>query len=160
MGYLTTNKLTNIVDLPIQLPATEVKMGDWIVIASVKIAAPQQLRFRFLNIQMHSSDVDLASITSSNKIYGNLGLAYVALRRDYASGSPGQAGALELLSISALDLVERSTTETVYTTAGRYSWLIANNMQPSSSSSVPTSTEINFRLSVTGQVRLHVDGAQ
>lgn len=159
MGYLTTSKLTNIIDLPIQLPATEIKMGDWLVVASVKIAEPQRLRFRFLNLQLHSSDVDLADIASTNKIFGNLGFAYVALRRDYSSGNPGQAGGLEVLNISEIGLVERSSTETIYTTPGRYSWIIANNMQPSSSSSIPTSTEINFRLSLTGQVRLELDNA-
>ena len=96
MGYLTEAKLVNIVDNPVALPATEIKQGDWLVLATIKIASP---------------------------------------------------------------MVERDTTETVYSTPGNYSWIIANNMQPSSSSDVPTSTEINFRLSVTGQVRLELDSA-
>jgi hypothetical protein len=159
MGYLTTSKLTNIIDLPIQLPTTEIKMGDWLVVATVKIASPMRLRFRFLNLQMHSADVDIADISATNKILGNLGYAYVALRRDYSSGNPGAAGGLEVLSISEIGLVERDITETIYTTPGSYSWIIANNMQPSSTSDIPTSTEINFRLSLTGQVRLELDNA-
>jgi hypothetical protein len=159
MGYLTSNKLGNILDLPIQLPATEIKMGDWVVVGTVKIAAPMRLRYRFLNLQLHTSTVTVGDIASTNKIFGNLGFAYVALRRDYSSGNPGSAGALEILSISEIGLVERDTTETIYTTAGRYSWIIANNMQPSSSATIPASTEINFRLSLTGQVRLELDNA-
>lgn len=157
MGYITDSRLANIIDVPVALPATEIKQGDWLVIATVKIATPQQLRFRFLNFQMHSSNVTISDITASNKVLGNLGYAYVALRRDYQSGSPGAAGALEILSISAVGLAERANVETIYATPGSYSWLVANNMQPSNTSGVPTSTEINFILSVTGQVRLELD---
>jgi hypothetical protein len=159
MAYITTTQLENIIDVPIQIPATELKMGDWLVIGSVKIATPQRLRYRFLNLQLHSSNVDLANIAATNKVLGNLGFAYVALRRDYSAGNPGSAGALEVLNISEVGLVERSTVETIYSTPGRYSWIIANNMQPSSSSAIPTSTEINFRLSATGQVRFELDNA-
>jgi hypothetical protein len=159
VGYLTTSKLTNIIDLPIQLPATEIKQGDWLIVASIKIAAPMRLRYRFLNLQLHSSSVDIAAISAVNKVSGNLGYAYVALRRDYSAGNPGAAGGLEVLNISEIGLVERTNIETIFSTPGRYSWIIANNMQPSSSSSVPTSTEINFRLSITGQVRLELDNS-
>jgi hypothetical protein len=157
MGYLTTSKLTNIIDLPIQLPATEIKMGDWLVVGSIKIAEPMRLRYRFLNLQLHSASVDIADIAAVNKISGNLGYAYVALRLDYSAGNPGAAGGLEVLNISDIALVERTNVETIFSTPGRYSWIIANNMQPSSSSVIPTSTEINFRLSITGQVRLELD---
>jgi hypothetical protein len=157
MGYLTTSRLTNIIDLPIQLPATEIKMGDWLVVATVKIAEPMRLRYRFLNLQLHTASVEMSDIAATNKIFGNLGFAYVALRRDYSAGNPGAAGGLEVLNISELGLVERTNVETIFSTAGRYSWIIANNMQPSSSSDIPTSTEINFRLSITGQVRLELD---
>lgn len=144
-------------DLPVQLPATEIKQGDWLVIASVKILSPMQLRFRFLNAQLHSSTVSIGDIGDVNKIYGNLGLAYVVLRKDYATGNPGAAGALETLNLSSLGIASRDTTEAIYAEEGSYSWLIANNMKASDSSSVPSSTEINFTLSVTGQVRLELD---
>lgn len=159
MGYLTEAKLVNIIDNPIALPATEVKQGDWLVLATIKITSPMILRYRFLNLQLLASTVDMADISAVNKILGNLGYAYVALRRDYSSGNPGAAGALEVLSISELGLAQRDTTETIFSTPGNYSWIIANNMQPSSDSDIPTSTEINFRLSVNGQVRLELDSA-
>lgn len=157
MAYLTESKLQNVIDMPVSLPTTEIKQGDWLVIASVKIATPQRLRMRFLNLKLVSAAVDIADINSTNKVFGNLGLAYVALRRDYQSGNPGEAGALEVLQIEDLGLVERVSTESIYATAGVYSWIIANNMQPSDTSDVPTSTEINFRLAATGQVRLELD---
>ena len=49
MGYLTEAKLVNIVDNPVALPATEIKQGDWLVLATIKIASPMILRYRFLN---------------------------------------------------------------------------------------------------------------
>jgi hypothetical protein len=118
-----------------------------------------RLLYRFLNLQLHTSSVDIADISAVNKVSGNLGYAYVALRRDYSAGNPGAAGAIEVLNISQIGLVERNNVETVFATPGRYSWIIANNMQPSSSSVIPTSTDINFRLSVTGQVRLELDNS-
>lgn len=157
MAYLTESKLASVVDMPISLPTTEIKQGDWLVIASVKIATPQRLRMRFLNLKLVSAEVSVADIGSTNKIFGNLGLAYVALRRDYQSGSPGEAGAVEVLKVEDLGLVERSNVESIYVTPGVYSWIVANNMQPSDTSDIPTSTEINFRLAATGQVRLELD---
>lgn len=157
MGFLTESKLANVIDMPISLPTTEIKQGDWLVIASVKITTPQRLLMRFLNLKLVSATVDVADISSVNKVFGNLGLAYVALRRDYQSGSPGVAGGLEILQVEEIGLVERPTTQAVYATPGIYSWIIANNMQPDDASDIPTSTEINFRLAATGQVRLELD---
>src|SRR3546814_3360722 len=92
MGYLTEAGLSNIIDVGIQLPSTEIKQGDWLVIATVKIASPQRLRYRFLNFQLHGSNVAMGDIADSNKLLGNLGYAYVALRRDYQSGTPEADG--------------------------------------------------------------------
>jgi len=157
-GYLTTHKLSNVIDLPISLPATELKQGDWLVVASVKIAEPMKLTYRLLTGSILASTVGISQISNSNKIVASLGLAYVVLRINYAGGSPGGAGALDTLVMNDLGTIQRNTSSTLtLTTAGVYSWVVANNMQPSSTSLVPTSTEINFRVAVTGQARLFLD---
>lgn len=157
-GYLTTRKLSNVLDLPVALPATEVKQGDWIIVASVKVVSPMKLTHRFLNLAMLTSSVTVSQISNTNKIVSSLGLAYVVLRRDYSGSNPGSAGSLDTLVINDIGSVSRNTdTVVTLTTAGTYSWIVANNMQPSSSSTVPTSTEINFRLQVNGSVRLDLD---
>jgi hypothetical protein len=53
-------------------------MGDWVVVASIKIAEPMRLRYRFLNLQMHSATVNIADIASVNKI---LRKPWLCLRR-------------------------------------------------------------------------------
>lgn len=162
MAYLTENQLTNTMDIPIALPATDLRMGDWVVIASVRIVAPMTLTYKLANIQMSASTVDTALITAGNKIYGNLGLAYLTLRKDYLSGSPGVAGGLDALVSNGLGITQRDTSVRVEITSdGVYSWIIANNMQPSTDTVplIPISSSIDFRLAVTGSVRLELDAS-
>lgn len=162
MAYLTENQLTNTMDMPIALPATDLRMGDWVVISSVRIVAPMKLTFKLANIQLSASTVDTALITAGNKIYGNLGLVYLTLRKDYLSGSPGVAGGLDALVANDLGITQRDTAIRVEITAdGVYSWIIANNMQPSTDAVplIPISTSIDFRVAVTGSVRLELDAS-
>jgi hypothetical protein len=160
MAYLTEAKLLTTVDLPVALPTTLLVQGDWLVVATIKIIAPMRLTYRWLNLQLHSASVDTTDINATNRIYGNLGFAYVALRKNYISGSPGEAGALDTLIIESVGVVARDVTNTVtMDTAGNYSWILANNMQPSTDSLVSASSSIDFRLSVTGQARLLMDPA-
>ncbi len=157
-AYLTTRKLAGVIDLPIALPATEIKQGDWLAIASVKIVEPMKITYRFLSASILASTVEISNISNSNKIVSSLGLVYVTLRRDYAGGSPAEAGALDTLVLNNIGTVNRnSTTVLTLTVPGVYSWIAANNMQPSSSSLVPASTEINFRAAATGSMRLFMD---
>lgn len=162
MAYLTENQLTNTLDMPIALPATDLRMGDWVVISSVRIVAPMKLTYKLANIQLSASTVDTALITAGNKIFGNLGLVYLTLRKDYLSGSPGVAGGLDALVANALGITQRDTTVTVnITTDGVYSWIIANNMQPSTDTTplIPVSSSIDFRVAITGSARLELDAS-
>lgn len=160
MPYLTEAKLLTTIDLPIALPATLLIQGDWLVVATVKIIAPMRLTFRWLNLNMLAASVGVEDIDTTNRIYGNLGLAYMVLRKNYISGSPGAAGALDTLIIENLGVVARDFTQSVVLdSAGNYSWLLANNMQPSVNSPISPAQSIDFRLSVTGQARLLMDPA-
>jgi len=155
MAYLTESKLASVLDLPVCLSSTELKMGDWLLVSTVKIVQPMLLTVRYLNIQLLSCTVDVTKIANVNKIYGNLGLCYVALRPDYASGSPGLPGAVETLVAADLGITARNTAAPLLITIpGTYSWLVANNMKAEATSTIPTSTSIDFKLSITGQVRL------
>jgi hypothetical protein len=162
MAYLTENQLNNVVDIPIALSSTDLRMGDWIVAATVKIEAPMRLSYRMANIAISGSTVNTANITSGNLIYGNLGLAYLALRRDYITGSPGAAGGLDVLVAYDLGVYTRDPSSAVLlTTPGVYSWIISSNMQPSTDTSpvIPLTTSIDFRISVSGSARLELDSA-
>lgn len=155
MAYLTEKKLESVLDLPVCLSSTELKQGDWLLIATLKIVTPMVLTMRYLNLQLLSCNVDATRIGNTNKIYGNLGFAFVALRLNYISGNPGASSGVETLVSSELGIVSRNTAvPLLITTPGTYSWLVANNMKADATSLISTSSSIDFKLSVTGQVRL------
>ena len=160
MGYLTEAKLANIIDVPVAMPATEIRQGDWLMVASLKLITPMRLSFRFLNIQLHTATVEIADIASGNLIYGNLGFVYLVLRRDYLSGSPGSSGALDTLALTQAGITARDTAdELIFSTPGTYSWILANNCKANSATAIPTYQSIDFSVSVTGQVRIELDTA-
>jgi hypothetical protein len=158
MPLLTETKLRQTVDLPIALPATTLKQGDWLVVSSVKLVAGQRLTLRALNLQLLESTVNTEDVGSDNKIVSNLGLAYAVLRQDYISGSPGGSGALDTLAIEAIGMESRTTVPFTATSAANYSLIVANNMQASTASDISTATSIDFKLCVTGMFRLELIG--
>jgi hypothetical protein len=156
MAYLTESKLSSTVDLPIALPDTLLKQSDYVVIATVKLLAGQRLSLRVLSLQLLASTIDPAIVDATNKIIPNLGAAYVVLRKDYASGVPGDTGALDYTYLESIGVVSRTLVPYVVSTPGNYSVIVANNMQASSASPIPTSTSIDFNIIVTGQFRLEL----
>ena len=82
----------------------------------------------------------------------------MSLWLNYSSGnSPGDAGALDVLIANALGSSQRDLSNVVVLTQpGVYSWIIANNCQPSSdpSATLNPSVSIDYTVTVTGQVRL------
>ena len=160
MAYITELQLSNTLDIPIALPATDLGMGSWVTVAAVKITEPMRLTYRFATLSILSSTVDTTLIRDANKVYGNLGFVYVAMRLDYSGGPPGAAGGLDALVGNALGQFNRDITGSiVVSTPGVYSWIITNNMQPSvdDTPTIPTTTSINFRVSLSGSVRLELD---
>jgi hypothetical protein len=160
MAYLTESKLASVIDIPVSLSGTEIKQGDWLMVSSCKIALPTSLTVRFMSLQVLSSSVDITRIGSVNRVSGNLGLAYLVLRRDYVSGNPGTSGALETLIATDIGIFQRDTaTSLVLTVPGTYSWFLVNNMKADATSAVPPSVSIDFRLCLTGQARLDFSNA-
>lgn len=162
MAYITESMLSNVLDIPIALPATDLRMGDWVAVGAVKIVAPMRLTYKLSTLQVFESTVDTSLITSGNKIYGNLGFVYLALRRNYSTGSPGAAGGLDVLAATSMGVFSRVLTNVVVAvTPGTYSWIVASNMQPSTDTTplIPATTSIDFRVAVTGVARIEMDYA-
>lgn len=160
MAYITENQLSNILDIPVALATTNLRMGDWLVIASVRLVAPMRLTYRWSSLTLFSATVDIEDISNGNKIYGNLGLVYLTLRKDYISGNPGAAGGLDALVGLDLTTVNRNPASPVIVTApGVYSWIVANNMQASTDTApvIPASTSVDFRVTINGAARLELD---
>jgi hypothetical protein len=156
MAYLTESKLKSTVDLPIALPDTSLKQSDYVVIATVKLLAAQRLSLRVLTLQLLSATIDPTVVDATNKVIPNLGVAYVVLRKDYTSGVPGDTGALDYIFVENIGVASRTTVPYVMSTPGNYSIIVANNMQASSTSPIPPSTSIDFKVIVTGQFRLEL----
>lgn len=162
MPYLTEQRLSTTLDIPIALSSTDLRMGDWLVVATIRIVEPMRLTYRMANLQLLLASVDTALITNGNKNFGNLGFAYLTMRKDYVSGTPGAAGGLDALVATSLGyFVRDTTTSVVVTSPGVYSWIVCNNMQPSTDTVplIAPSTSIDFRLISTGTARLELDGS-
>lgn len=161
MAYLTERQLNNTLDVPVNLPSTEIKMGDWLIVASIKIAAPMRLTYRFMNLQLIAASVDLEDIRPVNRVNPNLQLAYVGLYFNYISGSPGGLPALDALKTNRFGVVTRSGPSIIAATAGTYSWIAVNNMKASGDSTaiIPVTTSIDFRLNIVGQTRIEIDAS-
>lgn len=157
MGYLTESRLKSVIDLPISLPDTTVKQSDYLVVATVNLTAGQRLSLRSMTLQMLSSTVTNSLVDPTNKIVANLGLLYAVLRQNYVSGTPGSTGALDTIFLTDIGVVSRTLPPVYVTTPGYYSIIVANNMQGSNTSPIPTSTSIDFKAVLTGQFRLELN---
>jgi hypothetical protein len=161
MPYLTERKLSNTFDVPVNLPITEIKMGDWLLLATFKLDAPTRLTYRMMHLSFISSTVPLTNITAANKIVPNFGLLYVGLFLNYTSGDPSGLAALDVLQTDNLGIVERTAAPIVTVTPGTYSWLAVNNVQFSTLNSLlGVSDSADFTLSCVGQARVELDLSQ
>jgi len=158
MAYLTERKLSNTLDIPINLPTTEIKMGDWIVVATVKIETPTRLTYRMLNLDFVSSTIALSNITPDNRIVPNFGMCYVGLFFNYTSGDPSALPALDVVQATSFGIVARTATPIVTVAPGTYSWLAVNNIQFSDQNVLLTTGDsADFTLNCVGQARLELD---
>lgn len=148
-GYLTSSFLENKGDLPIALPTTKLRRGDWLVLATLKLQPPMQLQFRDLQLSLIQAVVD--PTLTSVLVAPARGLAYVAIFKDYAQSDPAtmipQGSSTDVVSISATGVSQRdpSAAPLVISPAApsTYSVLLVNN-----------TTGTDLQLSVNGQLRL------
>jgi hypothetical protein len=158
MAFLTERKLDNTLDLPINLPATEIKMGDWVVIATIRLSAPSRLTFRMLHLNFISSTFGLDKIRAQNRINANGSFCYTGLYFNYSSGDPGSLSALDIVKTNTLGLTTRTSSAIVRTEPGTYSWIAVNNIQWSDQNALLTIQDsADFRMCITGQCRMELD---
>ena len=158
MSYLTERKFANTLDCPINLPATEIKMGDWLVIATFDLVTPMKLTYRMLHLSFISSSFDLSKITAVNKINPGYGLVYVGLFINYISGDPSAQAIADKVSATDLGIVTRTGNPFVTVTPGTYSWVVVNNIQWNAKNALLTVTDsADFKVSAVGQFRVELD---
>lgn len=158
MAYLTERKYSNTLDCPVNLPATEIKMGDWLVVATFKLVTPMKLTFKMLHLNFISSTFDITKLTAVNKINPGYGLCYVGLFLNYISGDPAAQAITDKLVATELGIVTRTGTPFVTVTPGTYSWVAVNNIAYNSNNALLGVTDsADFKLSVVGQFRVELD---
>jgi len=158
MSYLTERKLANTMDTPVNLPTTQLKMGDWLVIATLRLTAPMRITYRFMNFNFLISSFDLTKIQSVNLVVPTFGFCYVGLYANYVSGDPSGLTALDIVQANQLGLVTRTGNPVVMTDNGTYSWVAVNNVQFSSQNALlGPNDSADFTLAATGQARVELD---
>lgn len=156
MSYLTDQNLRNALDIPIQQPSVELKQSDWLVVSTVKVVSPSSLVYRFSNLRIQSSTVDLSLVDATNEINPSLGVAYLALYQNYTGGSPESLVALDVVSADAVGVFTRESAKLTLTTPANYSWVIVNNMTASTSNTNFTEN-VDLNLLVSGTARLNLE---
>jgi hypothetical protein len=149
MPYLTDKQLNDVLDLPVSLPASQLKADTWLVLASVRLVSPQKLTYRHLQLQLldFTANGDIVYSDSAR------GLVYVAIFKDYdVSQRPGGANSPVIPQGSNQDLIVASDVGIIsrdqsipldLTASGDYSFVIVNN-----------TTNVELRAAVNGQIRL------
>jgi len=136
-----------MLDLPVQLPLTSVGPGDWLTLSSFCISAPQTLILSFLQLQLTGIDVNAPYTLAQT----GLGVVYVGLYNNYTNYTQAPSNPLEILAVGASTTTppvfnQRSTTPTIYSATGLYSFVLVSNL-----------TAGNATVSVSGSVRLTFD---
>ena len=170
MGYLTQDQLDQQLDLPVQLPLTDIPPNQWLVVSTFLINTPQAFTLRWLQLHLiaQSATNSLGSTVvvtpdasgncvfpaqGPNLVVSTLGLVYVGL---YSAFDPLKQPSLQAAQEAPLyvpynaallppQFAVRALTSTTYISPGVYSFVVVNN----------TTNQLQS-VSVSGQVRVNL----
>ena len=158
MGFLTDAHLLQQADLPLNLPETGIIVGDWLTLATIKIADPQRLVWQWTQLSLNAlyPDADTPTPqTTWTARSGTSAIVFVAAYLDYAGQDPviltpasGIIAKVNAAPQSPLyaPVVDGYTAPPItLTAAGTYTFIIVNN-----------TTNRWVRVNATGQVRLYL----
>lgn len=160
MSYITDKQLEDRIDLPIALPATEVKRNSWLVVATYAVQAPMKLSFRFLQLQLIAAEVvggeegDTETEFSSQLINPSKGLCYCAIYQGYALENPAtlpNVGTLnDIIVADKVGIFSRPTATPLVidgpAVSNHYSIVLANNTD-----------NTDLKLVLNGHIRLDLN---
>lgn len=167
--YVLKEYIESIIDLPASLPLTEVRAADWLIVATVKLLAGQQLAYRYGLVQVYAASingVDLALNDQCNpvtirRVNPSYGLAYLGIAKDYSSADDPsrvtwQGTAADVITAPSVGVYTRNqeSSELIITEPGNYSFVVVNNCVASSTDSGSDLTNVDLQLVVTAQIRL------
>lgn len=140
-GFLTQEKYAQVIDLPIAVPATELRRGDSIICASVDLKLGQRIRYRWAQLQL----ITILNAGTPDKIISNLGMVYLGFysagftQLNKPTGIPINALSADLVGVNASNpyiFFDFSSPDT-------YSVLLVNN-----------TTNLDFEVTANGAMRL------
>lgn len=175
MPYLTQDQLDQQLDLPVQLPLTDLPADQWLVVSTFEINTPQAFSLRWLQLHLIAQSavgstggaVVVTPDSSGNCVFPaqgpslvvpTLGLVYVGLYSNFNTLQPpalqaAQEAPLYIPYNAALlppQYAIRSLTPTAYSSPGVYSFVIVNNtLNQLQSVAVSGQVRVNLAFGVT-----------
>jgi hypothetical protein len=146
--FLTTQELDSVIDLPISMPSTLVRSGDWLVVASFNLLSGQTLLYKDMNLTVLSASIDGVDLALGNQcnqfniklLNNSYGISYVGIAKDFSATSDPQSvtwigSAADVISADSVGTYVRSSsaTELEITESGVYSVVLVNNCESTTS---------------------------
>jgi hypothetical protein len=168
--FLTTQELESIIDLPISMPSTLIRSGDWLVVATFSLSEGQTLVYKDMNLTVTSASIAGVDLPLGNQcnqfniklLNNSYGISYIGIAKDFSATTDPQSvtwvgTAADVISASSVGTYVRasSATELEITEPGFYSVVIVNNCE-STTSTVTTSQlyNVDLKMIVSSQIRL------
>ena len=160
MAYITEAQLEKRFSLPVSLPLTQIKQGDWLVLSSIKLTTGMAFDYKVLQLQLvdftmtpnptpGSDPCAAVTPTLKNQAFG---YAYVAIFKNFVPNTDPSTltytgTSVDVVNISTVGIVTRDITKAslVVDEVAEFSFLLVNNCQ-----------DADLRLAVNGQVILTI----
>jgi hypothetical protein len=166
MALLTEDRLANIIDIPVSLPATQLLPGAYVLVGSIEVISPQTLAVRELQLQIANIE---AAPTDINPDFLAGSLACLLIIAGFAPDTAPNVQAYSLLLAAPTDFNTALTTAApiivavdpakpiVLSNPGVYSIIVLNN-----SNSTVTAAPIpgTLDVAVTGAVTIDLSPNQ
>jgi hypothetical protein len=168
--FLTTQELDSVIDLPISMPSTLVRSGDWLVVASFNLLSGQTLLYKDMNLTVLSASIDGVDLALGNQcnqfniklLNNSYGISYVGIAKDFSATSDPQSvtwigSAADVISADSVGTYVRSSsaTELEITESGVYSVVLVNNCESTTSTQTTSQLyNVDLKMIVSSQIRL------
>ena len=170
--FLTTQELDSVIDLPISMPSTLVRSGDWLVVASFNLLSGQTLLYKDMNLTVLSASIDGVDLALGNQcnqfniklLNNSYGISYVGIAKDFSATSDPQSvtwigSAADVISADSVGTYVRSSsaTELEITESGVYSVVLVNNCESTTSTQTTSQLyNVDLKMIVSSQIRLNL----
>ena len=170
--FLTTQQLESVIDLPISMPSTLVRSGDWLVVASFNLQSGQTLTYKDMNLAVLSASIagvdlplaDQCSQFNIKLINNSYGISYVGIAKNFSVTSDPQdvtwvGTAADVVSANSVGMYTRpsSATQLEISESGLYSVVVVNNCESTTSTTTTSQLyNVDLKTVISSQIRLNL----